>query len=114
LLEFHKESWYHEEKWEAGNMAVRIIIDRKVKKGKESDFARMLRELRSKAIPSKGYISGETLRAHDDSHNYIVISTWQSLEDWRKWEKQPERKKIQARIEKLMARPTKTKIYLYA
>ncbi len=95
-------------------MAVRIIIDRKVKKGKESDFARMLRELRSKAIPSKGYISGETLRAQDDLHNYIVISTWQSLADWRKWEKQPERKKIQTKIEKLMARPTKTKIYSYA
>jgi heme-degrading monooxygenase HmoA len=96
------------------NMAIRIIIDRKVKKGKESDFARMLRELRSKAIPSKGYISGETLRAQDDLHNYIVISTWQSIEDWKTWEKQPERKKIQAKIEKLMARPTKTKIYLYA
>lgn len=95
-------------------MAVRIIIDRKVKKGKESDFASMLRELRSKAIPSQGYISGETLQAHDDPLNYIVISTWQSLEDWRNWEKQPERKKIQTRIEKLMARPTKTKIYLYA
>ena len=95
-------------------MAVRIIIDRKVKKGKESDFARMLRELRSKAIPSKGYISGETLRALDDPCNYIVISTWQNLEDWKTWEKQAERRKIHARIEKLMARPTKTKIYLYA
>jgi heme oxygenase (mycobilin-producing) len=95
-------------------MAIRIIIDRKVKKGKESEFARMLRELRSKAIPSKGYISGETLRAQGDPHNYIVISTWQSLEDWKKWEKQPERKEIHARIEKLMSRPTKTTIYLYA
>jgi heme-degrading monooxygenase HmoA len=102
------------EKAEVIIMAVRIIIDRKVKKGKEKDFARMLRELRSKAMPSKGYISGETLRAQDDPHNYIVISTWQSLEDWKMWEKQPERKKIHARIEKLMARPTKTKIYLYA
>jgi heme-degrading monooxygenase HmoA len=102
------------ENGEVENMAVRIIIDRKVKKGKESDFAKMLRELRSKAIPSKGYISGETLRAQDDPHNYIVITTWQSVEDWKAWEKQPERKKIQAKIEKLMARPTKTKIYLYA
>jgi len=101
-------------KREVVNMAVRIIIDRKVKKGKESDFARMLRELRSKAIPSKGYISGETLRAQDDPHNYIVITTWQSVDDWKVWEKNAERKKIQAKIEKLMARPTKTKIYLYA
>ena len=101
-------------KGEVENMAVRIIIDRKVKKGKESEFAKMLRELRSKAIPSKGYISGETLRAKDDSHNYIVITTWQSVVDWKAWENQPERKKIQAKIEKLMARPTKTRIYLYA
>jgi heme-degrading monooxygenase HmoA len=95
-------------------MAVRIIIDRKVKKGKEPDFAKLLKELRSKAIPWKGYISGETLRALDDPHNYIVITTWHSVDDWKTWEKNPERKKIQARIEKLMARPTKRKIYLYA
>jgi len=95
-------------------MAVKIIIDRKVKKGKETDFSKLLRELRSKAIPSPGYISGETLRATDDPHNYIVITKWQSADDWKRWEKNPERKKIQAKIEKLMARPTKTKIYLYA
>jgi heme-degrading monooxygenase HmoA len=93
---------------------VRIIIDRKVKKGKEADFAKLLRELRSKAIPSRGYISGETLRSMDDPHNYIVITTWQNIDDWKTWEKNPERKKIQAKIEKVMARPTKTKVYLYA
>ncbi len=95
-------------------MAVRIIIDRKVKKGKEPEFSKLIRELRTLAIPSKGYISGETLRALDDPHNYIVITTWQSVDDWKAWEKNPERKKIQTKIEKLMARPTKTKIYLYA
>ena len=95
-------------------MAVRIIIDRKVKKGKEASFAKLLRELRGKAIPSKGYISGETLRALDDHYNFIVITTWQNVEDWEKWEKNPERKKIQAKIEKLMVRPTETKIYVHA
>jgi heme-degrading monooxygenase HmoA len=95
-------------------MAVKIIIDRKVKKGKEEDFSKLLRELRSKAIPSAGYISGETLRALEDPHNYIVITTWQNVNDWKKWEKNPDRKKIQAKIEKLMARPTKAKVYLYA
>ena len=95
-------------------MAVRIIIDRKVKKGKGTDFSKLLRELRLKAVPSKGYISGETLRALDDPTNYIVITTWQSVDEWKKWEKNPERKKIQNKIEKFMARPTKTKIYLHA
>jgi heme-degrading monooxygenase HmoA len=95
-------------------MAVRIIIDRKVKKGREADFSRMLRELRSSAIVLKGYISGETLRAADDPQNYVVISTWQSLDDWKKWDKDPKRKKIQTKIEKMMARPTKTKVLVYA
>jgi heme-degrading monooxygenase HmoA len=95
-------------------MTVKIIIDRKVKKGKESEFFDPLKELRSKAIPSKGYISGETLRALSDRYNYVVVSTWQSVDDWKNWEKNPERKKIQARIEKIMMRPTKTKVYVHA
>ncbi len=95
-------------------MAVRIIIDRKVKKGREAAFAELLRELRSNAIVLKGYISGETLRAADDPQNFIVISTWQSLDDWKNWEKDPKRKKTQARIEKMMSRPTKTKVFVYA
>ncbi len=95
-------------------MTVRIIIDRKVRKGKEAEFFDLLKELRSKAISAKGYVSGETLRALFDRHNYVVISTWQSTEDWQNWEKNSERKNILARIEKLMVRPTKAKIYVHA
>ena len=95
-------------------MVVRVIIDRKVKKGKETELFDLLKELRSKAISSKGYISGETLRALSDRHNYVVVGTWQSADDWKNWERDPERKKIQAKIEKIMVRPTKTKIYVHA
>lgn len=95
-------------------MAVRIIIDRKVKKGMESEFSELLRQLRSKAVSSKGYISGETLRALSDRRNFVVVSTWQSADDWKNWEKDPERKKVEARIEKIMMRSTKTKIYVHA
>ena len=95
-------------------MAVKVIIDRKVRNGKESEFFYLLKELRSKAISSKGYISGETLRALSDRHNYIAVGTWQSLDDWMNWEKNSERKRIQARIEEIVMRPTKTKMYVYA
>jgi len=95
-------------------MAVRIIIDRKVKKGKEADFAKLLRRLRSKAIFSRGYITGEMLRVQNDPQIYIVISAWQSVADWEKYERVPETSKIHARIEKLMARPTKVQICVHA
>ena len=95
-------------------MSVRIIIDRKVKKGKEADFANLLRALRSKAIFSKGYISGEMLRNRDDPQNYIVITAWQSVSDWEAYENVPETSKIHARIERLMARATKVKKCVHA
>jgi heme-degrading monooxygenase HmoA len=43
-----------------------------------------------------------------------VVSTWQRTDDWKIWQKNPERRKIQARIEKIMVRPSKTKIYIHA
>jgi heme-degrading monooxygenase HmoA len=95
-------------------MSVRIIIDRQVKKGKQVDFAKLLRKLRSRAIFSKGYISGEMLRDQDEPHNYIVISAWESVADWERYERVPETSKIRARIEKLMDRPTKVKICVHA
>ncbi len=95
-------------------MAVKIIIDRKIKKGKEPAFSELLKDLRSKAVSSKGYISGETLRALSDHNNYIVVSTWQSIDDWKNWESNPERRTIQAKIERILMRRTKAKIYVHA
>jgi len=93
-------------------MPAKIIIDRKVKKRKFPDFLKLLEELRRKAIEAKGYISGETLQASDDPCNLIVVSTWYSVEDWKNWEKNPEREEIQAKIAKLVVRPTRMKIYV--
>ncbi len=95
-------------------MSVRIIIDRKVKKGREEDFAKLLKELRSKALFAKGYISGEILRVRDDPQNYIVISAWQSVAEWERYEKLPETSKLHGRIERLMAKPTNVKICVHA
>ena len=95
-------------------MAVRIIIDREVKKGKEALFAKALRKLRAKAIFAEGYISGEILRVRNKPQNYIVISAWESVAQWEKYEKLPETRKLRVRMERLMAKPTKVKICVHA
>ena len=89
----------------------KVIIDRRVKKGKVPDFLKLLEELRKKAISAKGYISGETLQASDDPYNLIVVSTWHSVDEWKNWEKTQERNELQAKIEKLIVMPTKVTIY---
>jgi heme-degrading monooxygenase HmoA len=92
-------------------MAVRIIIERKIKKGKELDLARLLLELRSRAVKQKGYITGETLRDYDDPSAHIVISTWESVEDWKSWSGKTERMEVQSKIDDLLTEPSRMRIY---
>lgn len=94
-------------------MAIRVIIERKAIPGNELELNRLFWEMRSKAMNHKGYISGETLRSLEDSNALIAISTWNSLEEWKAWEADPERKEIQARIDALLRAPSTYKVYLH-
>ena len=94
-------------------MAVKIIIRRKIPKGKETQLSPLLLSLRSKAISQPGYISGETLRNVDDPGDHLVISTWKSVEDWRAWEANPGRLEIQGKIDALLGEKTSFAVYYY-
>ena len=92
-------------------LTVRVLIERKIKKGNESDFARLCRELRINAISMEGYISGETLRSVDDPNRVLVISTWQSADHWEKWEQSPKRLIIDTEIQTLLEEEANISIY---
>lgn len=92
-------------------MAIRVLIERYVKEGREAELSRLLKELRAKATQQPGYISGETLRNVKDGSHLLVISTWQSLEDWQAWRDSPERALIQSKIAQLSTKPTKTTVF---
>ena len=88
-------------------MAIKIIIRRRVTKEKEAKLLPLLVELRSKATTQPGYISGETLRNVNDPQDFIVISTWQSVEAWKTWEASKGRAEIQNRIDTLLGEKAK-------
>ena len=94
-------------------MAIKVIIMRKVAKDKQKDLLPLLMELRAMAMSQKGYISGETLKGISDPDEFIVISTWNSLEDWNAWGNNPARKEIQAKIDAILEEKTIAKAYLY-
>jgi heme-degrading monooxygenase HmoA len=94
-------------------MAVKILIYRKVKPGKEEELSEAVRNLRSEAIHAEGYISGETLRSIEDPSLHLVISTWKSLEDWNNWFNTPERKAFQQKIDAFLEEPAKIAAYEY-
>jgi heme-degrading monooxygenase HmoA len=94
-------------------MAIKVIIERKIKEGKEKEVGELLRALRAKALLAPGYISGQTLRAIDDPNVFVVISTWKSLEDWQRWEQDPERNELQQKINELLQEPPKFRIFYF-
>lgn len=94
-------------------MAMRVLIERKIVPENESALSSLLIRLRSKAMHAKGYISGETLRSLEDPNEYLVISTWNSLDDWRRWEAEKERQEIQSQIESLLRAPSVQRVFVY-
>ncbi len=95
-------------------MAVRVFIEREIDPGNEIKLHNLLLQLRAKAMQARGYISGETLRSVDDPNRFLVISTWNSLEEWRNWENNPDRKAIQDEIDKVLRAPSRASVYVYA
>ena len=74
----------------------------------------LLLKLRAKAMQTAGYISGETLRSLENPDCFLVISTWNSLAEWKAWEADPERKQLQGQIDSLLRSPSTTEIYVYS
>lgn len=94
-------------------MAVKVMIKRKVRGSVEKDLIALLRELRTLTMNQPGYISGETLKRLDKPEETLVISTWQSAEEWRKWVTSKERQQIQAKIDLLLGEKTEYELYEY-
>ena len=86
---------------------VRVIIERRLKAGKEREMWTLLNELRSKAMCQSGYVAGETLVGYDNPSLWVVITTWLTAELWQAWAGSPERQAIAARVEPLLTAPVK-------
>ena len=92
-------------------MTVRVLIERELVPGNEMKIRQLLTQLRGKALNAKGYISGETLHSVDDPNKFLVISTWNTLENWKAWEHSAERKEIETKVDQILRSPAKSTVY---
>lgn len=87
-------------------MAIRVIIQRRVRYGREAELRRALEKMRVQALGEPGYVSGETLRCPTDPSLWVVISTWETMADWQRWAQGPDRVEFESRIAHLVEAPT--------
>jgi antibiotic biosynthesis monooxygenase (ABM) superfamily enzyme len=94
-------------------MAVKIIIRRKVAKDKEGNLMPLLIQLRALATAQPGYVSGETLRNVSNPEDFLVISTWRSVDNWNVWMSSKQRSEIQQKIDAILGEKTEYNVYFY-
>ena len=94
-------------------MAVKILIKRSVPADKAPELIPLLQRLRTLAMSQPGYISGETLQRIDSTGEYIVISTWQSVDNWQQWATSRARIQLQNQIDAALNEETDYEIYQY-
>ncbi len=88
-------------------MTVKVLIERRVKDGKEGNLIELLNKLRAELISQPGYISGELLLSVTDKSSIFALSTWLSTLDWKSWEGNPKRLEIESKIELLLTEPAR-------
>jgi heme oxygenase (mycobilin-producing) len=92
-------------------MAVKILVQRRIKPGKESEFRDAMNDIRPRVVQAQGFISGETLRSVDEPYLHLVISAWKSVEDWKSWMNTAERKAFEETIAAVLTEPEKISTY---
>lgn len=83
-------------------MQAKIVIQRHVLPGHEAQSLGLVVEMRSLATRQAGYISGETLIDTSDHSTIIVMSTWRSVQDWKQWERHPDRVRLEGMLKPLL------------
>jgi quinol monooxygenase YgiN len=97
-----------------GIMLVKVFIKRIAKQDKALEVFKLLRKIRAQAMNQNGYISGETMIDPDNPNKIVVISTWGSLEDWKSWKENEDRKAQNEHIDKLLEGPVEYSNYVYS
>lgn len=92
-------------------MAVKILIKRQFKENATRQAFELLRKFRHAAMNQSGHVSGETWVNHYDPTRITVVSTWQTVEDWIRWEESDERAASEAELKDILASPAQYEVY---
>lgn len=83
-------------------MAIKVLINRNFKKEYIHDAQFHNVEIRALATVQQGYISGTTMVNLENPSEMLIVSTWESKEDWVNWHRSPIRKDYYKKLRVLL------------
>jgi len=87
-------------------MGVHVVIKRRFRMNQPGEIIPLLKELNDRAQKQPGYISTDTLQSTEDLGDYLVISVWETVDDWNNWFLDAQRKEIQDQVDSLIGERT--------
>ena len=93
-------------------MAIDVMIKRRVEQGRQAkELVPLVLHLRALATYQPGYISGTTLSNLEHPAECLVVSRWESIDDWNRWRQSKQRTAIEQKIEMLTGEKAEYNIY---
>lgn len=92
-------------------MPVHVVIKRKFKMNQPEKLIPLMEKLSTRAKEQPGYLSTDTLQSVEDPEDYLVISRWETAEDWKKWYMSKERRDLQGKVDSLIGERTFYEIF---
>jgi heme-degrading monooxygenase HmoA len=93
-------------------MAIQVMIKRRFHQGRQAkELVPLLLRMRAQAMFQPGYISSETWCDLEHPGDCIVISKWETVDDWNRWKHSEDRTMLDRKIEMLIKEPAQYHIY---
>ena len=90
-----------------------VIVEIELRTNDIVKILHSLREMRIEVMKQPGYISSNTLVGVEEPSLISIVTIWQSVKDWKAWEKSQTQIKIFKRIIPLLMEKSKIKIFRY-
>ncbi len=92
-------------------MSIHVMIKRKWRVGDSDALFPRLQAICDKAKEQPGFISNQILRNSDERETFLVVSRWDSLDDWNKWHSSQIQRDLQAEVDSMVGEKTFYEIY---
>ncbi len=88
---------------------IKVINGYKLKR--DADLQPLLLKLREHAMSYPGYVGAENLVSDKDPSIVAIITTWDSVEQWRDWQESKRRAEIMKEAEPLLEEELRVSVY---
>jgi heme-degrading monooxygenase HmoA len=84
---------------------VSIVTSVRLREGSEREWDDAMRERMAAAGRQPGWVGGQLLQPEDSGSTRIIVGTWRSRDDWKRWHEDPRFTQTRRELDGLTAAP---------